>query len=275
MHSVCTYTCLSYTLAHKLIPALSYTVIWPFVHLFTSLTTLINTTHFPLPDLFIYLCSPYMLIPRPSCFFCVCPLRVIFSFILPCIYREYFFIFINIPVCPDTMHSQCAHVSVPYTHIHTLLYCSVCYLTLCPSVCSSHCTYQYHLISLGRPVYVPVFSLYTYSQLLLFFLVSAHTFSLIFFVLPIYSTENTSIFLFLLVLYIQLYTPRVCTYTCLSYKPASILPYNVTWPFLFICLSTWVFIFITYFPLVDPSMCSGSSCMLNPSSSWPFCVCLF
>ncbi|EHY64291.1 hypothetical protein NERG_02666 [Nematocida ausubeli] len=176
MHSVWTYTCLSYTLAYKLTPALSYTVIWPVVHLFTLLTTLINTTQFPLPDLFVCSCSPCMLIPRPSCFFCVWPLRVIFSFILPCIYREYFFIFINIPVCPDTMHSQYAHVSVPYTHTHFYIALSVIW-PFCPSVCSSHYTYQYHLISLGRPVCVPVFSLYTHSQLLLFFLVSDHTFS--------------------------------------------------------------------------------------------------
>ncbi|EHY64334.1 hypothetical protein NERG_02619 [Nematocida ausubeli] len=46
----------------------------PFVHLFTPLTTLINITQFPLPDLFVCSCSPYMLIPRPSCFFCVWPI---------------------------------------------------------------------------------------------------------------------------------------------------------------------------------------------------------
>ncbi|EHY64273.1 hypothetical protein NERG_02678 [Nematocida ausubeli] len=85
MHSVCTYTCLSHKLAHKLThkltPALSYTVIWPFVHLFTPLTTLINTTQFPLIELSIYLCSLYIRTLSSFCFFlCLTTLSLIFLY---------------------------------------------------------------------------------------------------------------------------------------------------------------------------------------------------
>ncbi|EHY64287.1 hypothetical protein NERG_02670 [Nematocida ausubeli] len=107
---------------------------------------------------------------------------------------QYFIIFI-IPVCPDIMHSVCTYTCLSHTLAHKLIP-ALSYTVIwpfCPSVYSPNYTYQYHSISLGRPVCVLVFSLYAHSQAVLLFLCLA-TFGLYF---PLFSrvyTENTFLF---------------------------------------------------------------------------------
>ncbi|EHY66949.1 hypothetical protein NERG_00589 [Nematocida ausubeli] len=91
------------------------------------------------------------------------------------------------------MHSQCAHVSVPYTHTHT--YILLCLLSgpfvhlFVPLTTLINIT-QFPLVDL----FVCSCSLYirTLSSFCSFLYLT--TFSLISFILPIYSTENTLIF---------------------------------------------------------------------------------
>ncbi|EHY64308.1 hypothetical protein NERG_02645 [Nematocida ausubeli] len=190
MHSVCTDTCLSYTLAHRLIPALSYTVIWPFC---PSVYSPDHTYQYHSISLGRPACvlvfSLYAHSQAVLLFLCLATFWLYFP-LFSRVYTENTFLFLLIFLCAQILCTPSVHTCLFHTHTSMLL----CLLSdpLCPSVCSSHYNYQYHSISLARPVYVPVFSLYAHSQLLLFFLVSDHTFSYF----PLFSlyTENTLIF---------------------------------------------------------------------------------
>ncbi|EHY64310.1 hypothetical protein NERG_02647 [Nematocida ausubeli] len=120
------------------------------------------------------------------------------------------------------------HTRVSYILSCTLLYC---YLALLFACLLSRILVLYHPISLCTLCTLLVFSLYAHSQPFLSLSVSGLSDTFIFLCFPYTHREYFNILLFLIFLYIQLYTLIECVYTRFSLINSllhcPILPYTV------------------------------------------------